>query len=92
MWQSSVAREETMLTLEPSFFARGAATLIQPNAANLAMVAESILREVGTGVDAAHAEKRRSPALPAALEFLSMALVSEQIKPVLGGTKKYVFA
>jgi hypothetical protein len=74
----------------PAYKAWGAATLIQPNAANLAMMAESMLREVGMSTDAAHAEKRRSTVLPASLQFFAMALASEQIKPVLGESKKYV--
>ncbi len=76
----------------PAYKAWGAASLIQPNAANLAMMAESMLREVGISTDPAHAEKRRSTALPASLQFFAMALASEQIKPVLGASKKHVIA
>jgi hypothetical protein len=76
----------------PAYKAWGAATLIQPNAANLAMMAESLLREVGLSTDPAHAGKRRLTVLPEAFRFFTMALASEQIKPVLGQSKRLVVA
>jgi hypothetical protein len=76
----------------PAYKAWGAATLIQPNAANLAMMGESMLREVGISTDPAHAEKRRLTILPAALQLFVMSLASEQIKPVLGKSKTHVVA
>ena len=76
----------------PAYKAWGAAALIQPNGANFAMMAESMLREVGISTDLAHAEKRRLTILPAALQFFVMALGSDQIKPVLGKSKGNVIA
>jgi hypothetical protein len=69
----------------PAFKAWVAAALIQPNAANLAMASETMLREIGSGTGGVNAVKRRKAALPMILKLYGSALVSEKVAPMLGG-------
>jgi hypothetical protein len=62
------------------------ASLIQPNSANLVMLVESTLREIGSGSDIAVTAKRRETSLPIMLQFYESAIVAEKALPVLGGS------
>jgi hypothetical protein len=76
----------------PAVKAWSLAALIQPNAANLAALAETSLQSVGMAGDAAYAAQSRKAILPDVLKLYEVALVSEEAMPVLGAAKAQVVA
>lgn len=68
----------------PAIKAWGAACLIQPDARNLANLAQAILLDIGLTKDHERAQERRSAAFPVALGLLEAALAAEPAQPSLG--------
>lgn len=76
----------------PAVKAWGTASLIQPNAENLAMLIEANLREIGLTADPERAKERRATAYPGMLKLYESALAAEHAKPVLGDAKPQIIA
>jgi hypothetical protein len=69
---------------DPAYKSWAFAATMLPNSANLVMMAESILRSVGSGKDTAYKKSRQQSFLPHALRLYESALAAEKTKPMLG--------
>ncbi len=75
-----------------AYKAWGFAALTLPNSANLVMMAESELREIGAGTQEGNKAARRKAALPEILALYESARAAEKAKPMLGNVALVVEA